>query len=360
MIKQTCFKKLFKLSIVISFLSTLVSCSEQSEGIITTSLNKIADISDFKTAKETDDYCTTPCVHISDDNTYVLRNFPADLPTGRSAINNFVENGTLPKTIEVYKNYDYSTIHSEIHLLEIQDKEIVFYRMSLFSDSIYIIGNENVDNIYKTKVYQFDLDGKLLAESELAITSINTAFLYQNFCYSLEPSSENPQLHSLVQHDLITFQRNIIDDNIFIAFSSDDGICYIKEFISSESISTKSLYTYNNEIELLVDVLPIYSDITSAFYDSKNKTLYYADYSKIFMLQTREIDSYIISPVDHDHSHDPDDNNDHSHAHSNIHQIPEIFDVANSFVNILPCSDSILVFEIGHNQVSIFQKGELK
>lgn len=359
MSKQTCFKKLFKLSIVISvlFLFTLVSCSEQSEGIITTSLNKIADISDFKTSKETDNYCTTPCVYISDENTFVLRNFPADLPSGSSAINNFVENGTLPRKIEIYKNYNYSAIHSEINLREIQDKEIVFYRIYLFSDIIYIIGNENVDNIYKTKVYQFDLDGKLLVESELAITSINTAFLYQNFCYSLEPSSEDPQLHSLVQHNLITFQQNVIDDNIIIAFSSDNGISYIKEFISSDSISTKSLYTYNNEIELIVDVLPIYSDITSAFYDSKNKTLYYADYSKVFMLQTKDIDSYIISPVDHDHFHDSDN---YDHSHSNVSQIPKIFDITNSFVDILPCSDSLLVFEIGHNQVSIFQKGDLK
>lgn len=106
-------------------------------------------------------------------------------------------------------------------------------------------------------------------------------------------------------------------------------------------------------------ILQLYSDITSAFYDSKNETLYYADYSKVFMLQLKDLESYIISPVDHDHSHDLD-NHDHSHSHSNIPQIPEIFDVANSFVNILPCSDSILVFEIGHNQISIFQKGELK
>lgn len=359
MIKQTCFKKLFKLSIVISFLFTLVSCSEQSEGIITTSLNKIADISDFKTAKETDDYCTTPCVHISDDNTFVLRNFPADLPTGRSAINNFVENGTISKTIEIYNNYDYSAIHSEITLNEIQDREVIFYDLSLVLDCFYILGKENIDEIYKTKVYQFDLDGKLLAEFELDITSINNAFLYQSFCYSLKPSQENPQLNLLVQHDLTTFQQNVIDDNVIVAFTSNDGICYIKEFVSTESISTKSLYTYNNDVELLVDVLPIYSDITSAFYDIKNGTLYYADYSKVFMLQMKDIESYIISPVDHDHSHDLD-NHDNSHNHSNIPQIPEIFDVANSFVNILPCSDSILVFEIGHNQISIFQKGELK
>lgn len=344
---------------LIIFSATLTSCSHKDEGIITTTLKTIADVTEFKTAKETDNYCTTPCIFITSEHTYLLRNFPATLPTEADAINDFIESSTISKTIETYNNYDYSTIHSEITLHEIQEREIVFYELSLFSDCFYILGKENIDEIYKSKVYQFDLDGKLLAESELDIISINTAFLYQSFCYSLEPSPENPQLHLLVQHDLSTFQQNVIDDNVIIAFSSDDGICYIKEFVSTESISTKSLYTYNNDVELLVDVLPIYSDITSAFYDSKNGTLYYADYSKVFMLQMKDLESYIISPVDHDHSHDLD-NHDHSHNHSNIPQIPEIFDVANSFVNILPCSDSILVFEIGHNQISIFQKGELQ
>ena len=48
------------------------------------------------------------------------------------------------------------------------------------------------------------------------------------------------------------------------------------------------MYTYSdNESSIMFEELPVYSDISSAYFDAENKTLYYADYSRIYVCDTK-------------------------------------------------------------------------
>ena len=52
------------------------------------------------------------------------------------------------------------------------------------------------------------------------------------------------------------------------------------------------MYTYSdNESSIMFEELPVYSDISSAYFDAENKTLYYADYSRIYVCDTNKLNN---------------------------------------------------------------------
>lgn len=65
----------------------------------------------------------------------------------------------------------------------------------------------------------------------------------------------------------------------------------------------------------MFEELPVYSDISSAYFDAENKTLYYADYSRIYVCDTNKLNN--LTEDQH---------------FENV----EVFSVAQSYVNILP------------------------
>ena len=86
----------------------------------------------------------------------------------------------------------------------------------------------------------------------------------------------------------------------------------------------------------MFEELPVYSDISSAYFDAENKTFYYADYSRIYVCDTNKLTN--LTEDQH---------------FENV----EVFSVAQSYVNILPCLVSLLVLEVGHNMVSVYEIG---
>lgn len=319
--------------IIMLFVVTIVlsSCSQISEGTIVSSLNMMAEISEFKTANETDSFFTTPCIFLTAKYTYLIRNFPSNLPKGKDAINKFINSGDIPKTIEIYDNYDYNNIAFKIDLKGIENRKIVFYKISCYMDFYFIIGKENAQDDYITKLYKFDFEGNLVDEHTIYIENINNAFIFEDFCYSIRSQSM-----CLVKYNLNTCEEEIISYNVISVFFSGDNIYFIS--LDDEDDFKKNMYIYTgNECKLLYDDLPVYTDISSAFFDAQNEVLYYADYSRIYIC---DIKKYNLI--------------EGHHHFENI----EVFKVSQSFVNILPCSELILLLEIGHNQVCIFQIGE--
>ena len=97
------------------------------------------------------------------------------------------------------------------------------------------------------------------------------------------------------------------------------------------------MYTYSdNESSIMFEELPVYSDISSAYFDVENKTLYYTDYSRIYVCDTNKLNN--LTEDQH---------------FENV----EVFSVAQSYVNILPCPVSLLALEVGHNMVSLYEIG---
>ena len=151
--------------------------------------------------------------------------------------------------------------------------------------------------------------------------------------YSLQYES-GFQSQCLIEYNLETSDENILASNVVIAFYSGNNVYYITQ--ESEDFSRKMYIYSDNESSIMFEELPVYSDISSAYFDEKNKILYYADYSRIYVCDTNKLNN--LTEDQH-------------------FENAEVFSVAQSYVNILPCPVSLLVLEIGHNMVSLYEIG---
>lgn len=139
-----------------------------TEDYVNTAINKVSDISEYKTNKEVDDYVTAPCVYINDKNTYLIRNFPKDLKSGSEAIEKFLKDKNLAKEIEIYKNFDYDTPIETISLTDLENRTVVFYSISYNNDDTFsIVGLENTGKEQSVCLYIIDKKGNIVFETAL-------------------------------------------------------------------------------------------------------------------------------------------------------------------------------------------------
>lgn len=294
-----------------------------NDSSIITYMNKIIDITPFKTAEQVDEFETAPCLFIQEKKTYLIRNFPSDLKDGSKAINYFIENNTLTKQIEVYTNYDYSKPSEIILLGDIQDREIVFYHLYYYRDKdcYYIIGKENVNNEYRVKLYRFTAIGNLISETELSISSIHDIVICNNGCYEIRKNDTN---RKLIRLDMETLTENNVDEEVVIAFRSDEQLYYIKKEISETDTFDYKLYLYtqNGDIDLIQGLIIDENKIFTAAYDNVNKGLYFADTSNLYYYQDGTTKK-ILTAID-------------------------------SYINVKSCYNQVLWIKIGHNQLSLY------
>ena len=202
-------KNTYMIPIMLMIIFLISSCTNIAEGKINTTLDAVGNIGEFKTAEETDSFCTTPCVYIESEYSYLIRHFPAELPSSKAEFDEFINEGQLSKKIEVYRNFDYDTIVAEVELEDIQNRKIVFYNISKDTDHYYIIGKEANEDTYITKSYIFNLDGRLVNEQQLNIDEIDTAFIFNGKYYSLQHKSGG-QSQCLMEYNLEGYVQNFL------------------------------------------------------------------------------------------------------------------------------------------------------
>ena len=301
-------------------------CMEVTNGYIDSIMNKLSDITPYKTAEATDEFDTAPCIYLSKDKTYLIRNFPADLMDGAEAMYDFIENNNIIKKIEVYLNYDYSDVSEEIILWDIQERKIVFYNLYYDTDSecFYIIGNENENDKYIVKIFEFNKSGDLLREQKLPVLSIYNVIMCSSGCYEIRPETHDQDtFYYLIKFDLDTLLESNLDESIITAFVSNDELYYIKAESSGDINDITSLYQYNIDNGItFIDNLYIYKRILTASYDQLNNGVFFSDYSNLYYYKNGDI--------------------------------TKVLSVTNSYIDIKLYSDQKILLGIGHNQLSLY------
>lgn len=298
-----------------------------TEDYVNTAINKVSDISEYKTNKEVDDYVTAPCVYINDKNTYLIRNFPKDLKSGSEAMEKFLKDKNLAKEIEIYKNFDYDTPIETISLTDLENRTVVFYSISYNNDDTFsIVGLENTGKEQSVCLYIIDKKGNIVFETALNADIDNICAVgYQVF--TLQKSKND---YDLVKIDAKTQNVSTVDSSIVAFFENDGEIYYINNALTEKFDYETTLNKYNIEKAKtsLISTVDTDQQIISSSYDKKNNILYFSNSKNLY--------SYDIKSA----------------------KTSKIMSASNSSINIHQISEGYLSVGIGNNQISIYELGD--
>lgn len=295
---------------------------EEHQGIIGTSIEKIVDISCYKTQSEVDGYITAPLVYMTDEHYYVVRNFPEEL-SNADEVHNYISKNECFREIEIYNKLN-NELSEIIQLRGIDDTKIIYYSLNYneIKENYYITGYcEN-----KPMLFVFDKNGMLLHSKELFSNLIDNHVVYGDYLYFLDGSNTHGEgSFNLLRESIITGEVEVYETGVECVFQSENQLYYIKSYINEKFDNDRSLFRYSDtEVSgLWVIDLNFDYNIKSAAYDETNNILYFSDLSYIMKYQNNEVYTVISTH--------------------------------NSSADIMQFDNNYITVFVGYNQMSLFK-----
>lgn len=312
--------------------------SGEYEGYIDTTFEKIADITRFLTERDVSSFLTRPVTCITGNKTYLIRNFPEEIPDDYESYDDYVLDGFpgMSSVIEVYDNHNYTDEPTRISV-EWMD-EVNFNPYALYynrDDTLTLTGLKGAeDNLYVDYLYQVSLTGEPVFEAPLPIDNYDRYDFLNDYLYILDDKAA--PMHTsctLRQYNIKTDEESVIDTEVEAFSLQDNSVLYIKRGYPSQEKYTAELYRYHisdqsRELICTTEPFEIMEDnwygVNSVFYDEADNIIYYSNYDTIL--------AYIVESGEY----------------------LTVFEVLDSGVEILQTLGNELLLGVGNNQVSVY------
>jgi ABC-type sugar transport system, periplasmic component len=300
---------------------------------INSTVNKIADLTPHKTSEEVNGYITAPIEYMDDENIYLIRNLPEDLPYDLDAYLGDQSNEKSRKNeIEVYSMSDIKHPPMRIGLDEFDGRSMHFSSISYNgADAVFsLVGYEIIDfnREFTPHLYKFDSNGKFIEKQDLLSTKQSTtSWLYSIIkddfvIYTASKSQNGMVANDLKRHNLSGDEVSTIDESVVVFFEDKEFIYYIKK-AQDESLT---LYQYDIKSDEKTSITDMTADIEmlSAGYDEVNGIIYYCNFDDIY--------AYVISEK----------------------KSVKVMESTQAYMEISHISGTKMLLKVGHNQISFY------
>ena len=309
-------------------------------GYVPTTLEKITDLTEYKTAEALDLYAAAPTSTLDDGVVYMLRNFPAGL--GDNEYASFSRAGML-REIEVYR-MDAPAAAETIPLAPDVTENLWADKLSRNPDGTFSVTGyyPNAESEPVFHLLHFSADGALLASGEVTYELDDLHMPCGDLLLRLEASSGSYRYspNELTAESVTTGETAVIAEDV-INFTVQDGLVYYltQHTDSVTFIDTHALYRCDpvtGENEVIFDSFYA-GDVSenrllapiSMAYDEKNGVLCIAEFTRAYAYAPSRSETLI--PV--------------------IRQ--------NEFIRLLDADDGLLLMQAGSYQVSLYRLPEV-
>lgn len=292
---------------------------EEKNGVAVEAIDRIADITSFKTAEEVDSFISAPCVCLNEEKLYVVRNFPEELRDADSFYK-YIDSGESMNVIEVYESGNFDVPSEEIKLSGYDFAKLIYSSITYSDKTFYITSNAYVYGEYVSYLLIFDDNGSMTASYELPFNVSTPHHILDGAIYTCE----NNKLYRYSIPLNTDNGSNMITDSVETFFISDNNLYFIKKETTDTFDIIRNLYSYSADNDSIDFIMNINTDelIESAAYDSVNEILYFSNVTDIYSYKDGKL-SMVIGTV-------------------------------GSSTELIQIEGSEMIAEIGHNQLILY------